>query len=64
MDCPPGREGRQGHLHTGCSLTGQQVAGGNYLAVRAGSQPPLDEGVQVGEVGHHLEAGLWDQNVG
>ncbi len=29
-----------------------------------GAQSPLDEGVQAGEVGHHLQAGLRDQDVG
>jgi hypothetical protein len=57
VDCPPGREGRQGLIRAGTFLTGQQVTGGNDLAVGAGAQSPLDEGVQVSEVGHHLQAG-------
>jgi hypothetical protein len=64
VNCPPGREGRQGLLRAGSFPPRQQVTGGNDLTVGARAQSPLDEGVQVSEVGHHLQAGLRDQDVG
>ncbi len=48
----------------GSLLPSQQITGRNDLAVGAGAQSPLDEDVQPGEVGHHLQAGLRDQEVG
>ncbi len=64
MDGPPGREGRQCLFRAGSILPSQQITGRDDLAVGAGAQSPLDEDVQPGEVGHHLQAGLWDQEVG
>ncbi len=63
MYSAPSREGRQSLLQTSTLLPRQQVTGWDHQAVGAGAEPPLDKQVQVGEVSHHFQTGLWDEKM-
>ncbi len=63
MDGAPGGEGRQGLLEAGSLLAGQPVAGRDDQAVRAGAEPPLDKLVEAGEIRHHFQTGVRDEEM-
>ncbi len=63
VDGAPGGEGRQGLLEAGSLFAGQQVAGWDNHAVRTGAEPPLDELVEAGEIRHHFQTGVRDEEV-
>jgi hypothetical protein len=63
VDGAPGGEGRQGLLEAGSLLAGQQVAGRDDQAVRAGAEPPLDKLVEAGEIRHHFQSGVRDEEM-
>ncbi len=62
MDGAPGGEGRQSLLEADTLLASQQVTDWDHQAVSTGAEPPLNKQVQAGEVGHHFQTGVGDEN--
>jgi hypothetical protein len=63
VDSAPGGEGRKGLLEAASLLAGQQVTSRDDHAVRSGTEPPLDKLVEAGEIRHHFQSGVQNEEV-